>query len=400
MRQVRRSRWLAVTWVLSLLLGAFSGVDGQHNDGDIDDILPLGETMMVEDGTSRPYRGLSPLGNNTGERRLMVQAPQMVSQLTGADSPARTDARWNITGTDLGLSFEHNGKTYLVFGDTWGRGGGEGPDWRSNTMAIIEPDPNHGYILTDVISDENGEAKELLSSLKSSKREYTVIPTAGVAVGERMYLHYLSVNDWKKKWWGYKEPVPNGSGLAYSDDQGQTWIKDEKATWTGNSPFTQAAMVAHGDYVYMFGTPTGRFGAAKLMRVPSNVLLEPEHYEYWSDGAWSPELDHATNVVPAPVGELSVRWNPYHQRWLMMYKNEVTHDIVVRTAKQLTGPWDDERVVVTSDEYPTLYAPFMLPITGPDVYFTMSLFSPKYQVFLMRMTLSVERSNDTTTYAP
>src|SRR5690606_3047068 len=103
-------------------------------------------------------------------------APKLISQLTGADSPAHTDERWNISGTDLGFSFEHQGSLYMVFGDTWGRGGDEGPDWRSNTMAIVEPDPEHGYILTDVIRDDNGEAKELLHSLKQPKTEYTVIP--------------------------------------------------------------------------------------------------------------------------------------------------------------------------------------------------------------------------------
>lgn len=166
----------------------------------------------------------------------------LVSQLTGSKSPARTAQRWNIAGTDLGFSFVHDDRIYMTFGDTWGQGGAEGPDWRSNTMAVAEPHPTHGYVLTDAITDTNGEAKELLSSLKQPGEEYTVIPTTGISVGNRMFLHYMSIHTWKATTWGYKHPAVNGAGLAYSDDGGQTWTKDETARWSGDTAFTQAAM--------------------------------------------------------------------------------------------------------------------------------------------------------------
>lgn len=318
--------------------------------------------------------------------QLTAQRVQLISQLTGPGSPSRTDERWNIAGTDLGFSFKHRDKLYMVFGDTWGRDGVQGADWRSNTMAIAEPHPDHGYVIADAVAGSNGEAKELLRSLKVPKEEYTVIPTAGIAVDDRMYLHYMSINYWDQHDWGYQEPVLNGSGLAYSDDGGQTWVKDETAWWPGNSDFGQAAMVKRDGYVYMFGTPAGRFGPAKLLRVAETELLNPAEYEYWTGDIWESDPAMAAEVVPAPVGELSVRWSDHHQQWFMMYLNDITHTIVLRTASQLTGPWSDEEIIVTAAEYPHLYAPFMLPIEGEDIYFTMSIFQPDYQVFLMKMT--------------
>jgi hypothetical protein len=239
-----------------------------------------------------------------------------------------------------------------------------------------------------MVSGDNGEAKELLPSVKQSGTEYTVNPTAAIAVGDRMYIHYMSVNDWDLQWWGYKYPIVNGAGLAYSDDGGRTWIVDEHARWPGDTPFTQAAMVADNGYVYIFGTPAGRFGAAQLMRVEDEHLLEPERYEYWAGDGWSSAPANAALVVPGPVGELSVQWSPYLERWLMMYKNEVHHTIVLRTAEHLEGPWSEERAVVTGAEYPSLYAPYLLPRSDrADVYFTMSTFEGAYQVFVMRLTL-------------
>lgn len=317
--------------------------------------------------------------------QLEIQALRLVSQLTGAESPAQTHEPWNIYGTDLGFPIEHEGRLYVVFGDTWGRGDSEGPDWRSNTMAIIEPHPVHGYVITDVIVGENGEARELLSSLKAPRREYTVIPTAGIARDGRMYLHYMSINDWVDSGWGYKHPAVNGAGLAYSDDHGETWVKDGTARWAGDTGFTQAAMVESGDDIYLFGTPAGRFGPLRLLKTPGNNLLDPDRYRFWTGESWSPDAAQAVDLLPAPVGELSVRWSPYHERWFMMYLNDVDHTIVLRTSERLEGPWDDERIVATAAEYPALYAPYMLPITGPEVYFTMSMYRP-YQVFVMRFT--------------
>lgn len=312
----------------------------------------------------------------------------LVSQLTGPESPSRTHERWNVVGTDLGIGFEYDDKVYLAFGDTWGRDGVHGDDWRANSMAVVEPDPVNGYLVTDMISDEDGEAKELLFALKEPKTEYTVNPTAAIAVGDRMYMHYMSVNDWDQDWWGYKLPVVNGSGLAYSDDGGQTWIKDERAVWPGNTPFTQVAMVNDDGYVYIFGTPAGRFGAAQLLRVEEDELLNPAAYEYWAVDDWSQDPLAASIVVPWPVGELSVQWSEYHERWLMLYTNELQHTIALRTAEELSGPWSEERVVVSAADYPSLYAPFMLPnIDGPEIYFTMSIFEKAYQVFVMRLTL-------------
>lgn len=83
-----------------------------------------------------------------------------------------------------------------------------------------------------------------------------------------------------------------------------------------------------------------------------------------------------------------MRWNSHYQRWLMMYLIDNKGLIVLRTAPDLTGPWDDARVAVRSADYPALYAPFMYPKwnDGSDVYFNMSLFGP-YNVFLMKTSL-------------
>ncbi|HEY7030550.1 MAG TPA: DUF4185 domain-containing protein [Thermomicrobiales bacterium] len=308
----------------------------------------------------------------------------VVAKLIGRDSINDTLDRYGVAGADLGHTFLFKDELYMVFGDTFGIAGG---DWRSNTMAVIaDDDPSDGLSFDRMIEDAPGHAKELLSSKKIEHDEITVIPTYGIAIGDRLFLHYMSVHEWGAP--GHWDL--NSSGLAYSDDGGQTWTKDPGATWAGDSNFGQVAIVEVGDDVYFFGIPGGRYGGVHLARVGQDHLLDKDRYEYWDGSSWAPAGEAtAQTIVPAPVGELSVRWSPYYHKWLMMYLDETKFGIVLRTADCLTGPWSDEQMIVTSADYPQLYAPYILPRwnDGPDLYFTMSQFGP-YSVFLMRTELT------------
>lgn len=306
-----------------------------------------------------------------------------IAQLTGPGSPNKTDTKWNLYGTDLGHMFVHGDRTYFVFGDSYG------PDKshpRSNAMAWSEDDdPSDGLHFQGMIIDGQGRAKELLPSKKLWGIETTVIPTAGISDGRRMYLHYMSV-----RYWGRPGRWRAGhAGVAYSDDAGESWTKHPRTRWPGDSNFVQAAFVRYGDHIYMLGIPAGRFGAVKLARVGPTALLDGNAYQYWTGSAWESNRHRdAAVVVPGPVGELSVQWNSHYGKWLMMYLNEHRAAIVLRTADSLTGPWGEEVAVVGAATHPQLYAPYITPRwnDGPEIFFTLSLFGP-YNVFLMRTTL-------------
>jgi hypothetical protein len=313
-----------------------------------------------------------------------------VARLTGPESINRTDVRWNVYGTDLGSTFEHRGQLYMLFGDTFGPPGHPpqfGSDWRSNALAWMrDSDPRDGLRFDGMIADEQGHAREILESDKDSsgEGEITVIPTNGVSVQTRMYVHYMSVREWGEPghW------TLNHAGIAYSDDDGETWASPPEARWSGDSNFGQVAFVPQGRHIYIFGIPGGRFAGVQLARVEQRDVLSLDRYQYWDGQEWRADEEDAATIVPAPVGELSVQWNDHYRRWLMMYLNDEDQPdwgsgaVVIRTADCLTGPWSDERVVVTSEEVPQLYAPYMPPRwnSGPDIFFTLSRFDD-YDVF-------------------
>jgi hypothetical protein len=318
----------------------------------------------------------TPVAGSAGETRV-------VAVLTGKDSINDTATNYAVYGTDLGSSFEHNGAIYMVFGDTFGK---YKADWRSNVAAIMtDDDPSDGLTFDSMIEDQPGHAKVLIAQYMVEGPGITIIPTYGVSLGDRIVLHYMAVKEWGAPGhWDLSQ-----SGLAYSDDDGQTWTVDPEVTWPGDSNFGQVSIVQTGDYLYFFGIPGGRFGSAQIARIPPEQILDSSAYQYWDGANWVDDMSASATVIPAGVGELSVRWNSYYKKWLMMYLQEGKYSIVMRTADCLTGPWSDEMTVVSGDEYPQLYAPFMLPKwnDGPEIYFTMSLFGP-YNVSLMQTSLN------------
>jgi hypothetical protein len=315
-----------------------------------------------------------------------------IARLTGPDSINDTGPRWGVYGTDLGSMFEHRGRIYHLFGDTFGEPGlpGQG-QWISNTLAWGRTrDPAEGLFFDHMPTDETGTAKELIPK---QALPFNTIPTYGVSTGSRMFLHYMDViefvggGDWNL----------DSSGIAYSDDDGENWTLSE-VTWPGDSNFGQACFVKQGQYVYLFGIPGGRHGGIQLARIHRQDMLAQDRYEYWDGTGWV-RGDHtaAITLVPGSVGEFSIRWNSYYRKWLLTYLHDVprpewgTGAVVIRVADCLVGPWSEERVVVTSLEAPQLYAPFLPPRwnDGPDIYFAMSLFGP-YDVFWWHTSLAPE----------
>ena len=312
---------------------------------------------------------------------------EFVAWVTGPDSSNQTDTHYDVDGTDLGSMFAQDDTLYIALGDTFGccrpaGGGAGGENWRSNVLAYTtDRDLEDGITFDGMITAPNGDARQVL---QKQPEDVTVIPTYGIAVGDRLYLHYMAVGHWGDP----GEWTLNRSGWAYSDDKGQTWTQPEDAIWDGDTQFGQAALVEHEGYVYAFGIHGGRFGGVALARVPSDDVLDMSAYTYWDGSDWVSDLEAAAEIASAPVGELSVAWNSYLNRWIMTYLNEFRRAIVIREASELTGEWSEPLEVVSGDDYPSLYGAYLHPWAsdGEVIYFNMSQWGP-YNVRLMRARL-------------
>ena len=330
-----------------------------------------------------------------GKQTAAVTAPrvsdvEVVGQVTGHGSENRTDKRYSLDGTDLGLMWESKpGEVAVAFGDTFGKGWKfgvpGGPDWRSNTLGhSTDKNLADGMKLDSMVQDSPCHAAELLDSRKIKNYETTTIPTSGFAIGDRQYMSYMSVNRWSTipgMWF------TNFGGIAYSDDDGQTWTKDQHAKWEnifGLGKFQVATMVPHGDYVYMFGTPNGRIGSVGLARVLKKDVLNTSAYQYWANGTWAPTAQNdATPIMSGIASELSVRYDEKSKLWQLSTLDSVRGTITLRNATSPQGAWSDGTPLVNTTDYPKAYGGFIHPwSTDKDLYFTVSEWD-SYNVYLM-----------------
>lgn len=332
-----------------------------------------------------------------------------IAQLTGPGAINDT-ASAGVAGTDLGSMTTIGDRTYFFFGDTFGDRdpdsyGGQGGFWRSNVSAwTTDDDPSDGIAFDGWAPlDDVGLAAALVEGDHDGNDaggEVTKIPTYGFAVGDTLYVFYMSVSHWGDPGaWD-----ANHAALAKSTDRGQTWTALESPRWPGDSNFIQVATAhvedAGTEYVYFWAIPSGRFGGVQLMRVPATeaAVEDASAYSYFTgldasgSPQWGDDMSAATTIVDGTIGELSVMWSTYLERWIMTYSDG--GNAYIREGITPWGPWGDPIEVAAQADYPGLYSPYLSPRYvgdgGRRVYFTMSLWGP-YNVFWF--SLDLERSS-------
>lgn len=326
-----------------------------------------------------------------------------IAQLTGPGAINDT-AAVGVAGTDLGSMVNVGDRTLFLFGDTFGERdpesiGGQGGFWRSNVAAwSSDDDPSDGISFDGWFEDEVGLAAALVEGDHDANEaggEVTKIPTYGFTVGDAVYVSYMSVRHWGEP--GAWEA--NHARLIVSRDEGESWEPVPDVEWPGDSNFIQWATVPVTDggaeYVYVWGIPAGRFGGVQLMRVPAEqaAVEDASAYAYFAGTAggearWSADPAEAETVLEGTIGELSVMWSTYLERWIMTYSDAGSAYIVEGVTPW--GPWGDPIELVSAADYPGLYSPYLNPryVTdgGRRIHFTLSLWGP-YNVFWFRADL-------------
>jgi hypothetical protein len=378
---------------------------------------------------------------------------QFVRWVTGqyqyADDPllANTYTRYTVWGTDVGTMWD-NGipdnpatpinehQVLIAVGDTFGSAN-MGQPWRANTifrssdidlsdgMDIPDGQWFNGNMFGGAPLGPNSTTARQVIFPEGLPAGVTLIPTAGISVptpgsrfGAIQYVSFMSVTQWGApgSW------TTNYSAIAWSDDNGETFHVAPSTVrynqpWSGNQNFQQSAFVRPGDgYVYMYGTPNGRRGAAYLARVPETDILDLTKYDYYNAGSagwfgWgaTPAGWHRNNPGAATpvfgqdtgacgvanpgnqVSEMSVQYNSYLKKYVVLYGDQF-NNIVMRTSDTPQGTWSTAKVLM-AQQSGGVYAPMMHPWspstmgTGSDLYWNLSLWS-EYNVMLLRTDLT------------
>ncbi|WP_345432817.1 DUF4185 domain-containing protein, partial [Actinoallomurus vinaceus] len=380
--------------------------------------------------------------NNTVDIPRLGSAATKIAQLTGeydrenwtgppGDPPHalnQTETRWHITGTDLGVSFQHHDRTYFLFGDTW-RNSFTGPNDDLDAIAYTtDATAEDGLDLTFL------PQPPLVPGISQGGFE---VPIDGLSYNNAMYV-FFSTDHYQAQ----GRDLMGRTVLARSDDDGQSFTLLHEIS---RSHFinvsvsvvdaTELGLDQHdGPQLVMFGSGRYRSSDVYLAYKPLNEIDTAGGWWYYRpfqlptvELQWT---DREEDAVPlfcsGNVGELSVRWNPIIKSWLCLHNENdgIQNRILAHWAARPMGPWSDAGVIFNlddglgrfihspgrdntthsfmenaSDKYGDVYGPYQITRyserheTAVRIYFTMSTWNP-YQSMLMRTDLPLRTFAD------
>lgn len=367
-----------------------------------------------------------------GATRKICQLTGQTDRSTGRPTLNATESRARFWGTDLGSSFQHDGKTVFLFGDTHAAAGLERRRDRDMLATSVDADPEDCLRL-DFVTDADGGYRPLAVAGVDGG-EFSV-PTGGFSANGALYVALTT---------GKSADSPMArSVLAKSTNGGRDFqpLYELSGRHFINAAFAKPAdrdgLPADMDRpLLVWGSGKYRASDVRLAVMSEDHADQPGGLRYFvgtdaqGQPRWSAdEGDSAPLLDQACVGELSVAWSADIGKWVMMYNCGAPARIVARTADRAWGPWSAEQVVfdatanngfcrfmhdpkggcggALSDPHsPQVagdpYAPYM--IAGmtkgqrgrhADIYFLMSTWNP-YNVVLMTARLKLEEGGQPT----
>ncbi len=260
-----------------------------------------------------------------------------------------TQTRYGLVSTDLGVPFSHKGRTYLLFGDSVGGNGGDAIAHTTDTNL------EHGLNL-EFIHNPSGDYRPV--TIPGISQGTFEVPMEGVSVNGRMYVYHTTDSTS-----GAGGDAMGRSVVAVSDDDGYTFsylydlstqkfinvsiVQTDAAQWADlpQSAGRGLAMFGSGAYrksnVYFAFQPEAQIGTRASIRYFAGI-------DETETPVWSADEAEAQALFDQPcVGELSVSFNPFIRKWIMLYNCTFaqTRGINMRWADEPWGPWSEPQIL-------------------------------------------------------
>lgn len=268
-----------------------------------------------------------------GSTKRVCQLTGDIDRTSGQATLSQTGKRFGIFGTDLGSSFEHDGRLFFLFGDTWGRPGlRDAVAWtRSNTLESI---------LLDFHKATDG--KWLALTVPGVNLGAFEVPSGGVSVGGKMYVAVTT--DWSPE-----KFVMGRSVLTVSQDDGQSF---QALYDLSHTKFINVSFWSSGGWLYIFGSGQYRKSDVYLARTRPSNLADRSRLVYFHGcdrkglPQWSAREPKAVPLFHHPVvGEFSVAYCPPVRRYVLLYNSTRPRGIIMRSAATPWGPWSEGEVI-------------------------------------------------------
>ncbi|MBV9852735.1 MAG: DUF4185 domain-containing protein [Armatimonadetes bacterium] len=349
----------------------------------------------------------------TGSTKKVCQLTGDFDRELGRPTLSQTGRRYGVIATDLGSSFEHNGRLFFLFGDTWGR-----PGDRDAVAWTTSSSPEKIVLRFHQAPD----GKWLPLTVPGVDLGAFEVPSGGVSVGGKMCVAVTTD-------WSAEKGLMGRSVLAVSQDDGKSF---QALYDLSKTKFINVSFWSSDGWLYIFGSGAYRKSSVSLARVRPKELPDRSRLLYFSGSGpegsplWSSREQDAVPLFRHDViGEFSVVYCKPVGRYVMLYNSYSPRGIIMRSAATPWGPWSEGTVVfdpwrdggyghfmhvptsVKADtrdavndpgreaEWGGEYGPYLMArfTTGGKghcrLFYTMSTWNP-YQVVVMQTDLKLE----------
>jgi hypothetical protein len=339
-----------------------------------------------------------------GSSQKLCQIIGQTDYQTSNPTENKTESEAGIVGTDLGFSFEHDGKLFFLFGDTDPVKGlirEKDADSIATSGLRLSSD---NCIRLDFIKDpkDGGYHPPRIPHIANGGYD---VPAGGMSANGKMFVYFTTGHSLKKLMGRSVLGVSTDDGVTFSkvyDNSSDHFINVDPVKVT--TPLSQILLFGSGDYrqsnPYLSVSSEKEIetkGAIKYFAGLDSRTQKPE---------WSASESDAKALFDQPcLGEFSTIHDEVMGKWIMLY-NCHADGIEMRTADEPWGPWTDPQVIFepvrdgaigkyVGKDVPAaggVYGPFMIPNlfethgSVRTIYFTVSTWVP-YAVILMKADL-------------
>lgn len=383
-------------------------------------------------------------GSTTKVEQMIGDCDYTAQAQTGqcVSTTSQTVTRARVLGTDIGASFESQGRVIFLFGDTIS----PTPDvnyFASDTMATsVSTDPSKGLLLDFFTNNDGSPYFVRIPAVRMGAFE---VPHAGIRLNGSTYIVVNTGADIN-----LPDPTINEhSVLTRFDEAARRFTVVRTISSRPNGKFVTTALRQSGNDVYIFGLGVYR-GSDVYLSVVGAADFESgrgtRYYTGLANGqpAWSTsEADAVPVVLDNPmnipnhtpgVGNVSVIYSNELSLWLMTYdsfrSSPETRGFYFTYASEPWGPWQRPQLIFNgtrdgamgtfihdprispSDGLtgPTIgpndpvttpggpYAPYMIErftrVAGRtfSIYYTLGTFNP-YTIVMMRSDFQVSEGS-------
>lgn len=270
------------------------------------------------------------------------------------------------SGRDVGLSFEWNGRSVWVFGDTFfAQPAADGYQWRASSWSwTADTDASGGLGNWQHALGADGKPLQLIPHTPDEQAfddahngspcpagsdcgaRHTAWPATPLPDPDRGAIVFYSREETEPT--GSFSFRGTGSSIAIWPSAGAAAERaavtngfDSTTLFGADEPSWGAAAVIDAGLVYAYACDGGGLSSpCRLARAPLPQALDRSAWTFWNGAAWAPDWHQAVAIFDgAPV--MSVHFSEYLHRWLAYYTVPLRSTLALRLAPRPEGPWSD-----------------------------------------------------------